>query len=72
MQTLLKEAGEEVYAWLENGAAIYVCGDASRMAADVDKALRDIIMVHGQKTEAEAAAYVDVLTSSHRYQRDVY
>ncbi|MEL7175155.1 MAG: flavodoxin domain-containing protein [Pseudomonadota bacterium] len=72
VQTLLKEAGEEVYAWLENGAAIYVCGDASRMAADVDKALRDIIMIHGQKTEAEAAAYVDVLTSSHRYQRDVY
>ncbi len=72
VQSLLKQHGSEVFQWLEDGAAVYVCGDASRMAADVDRTLRQIIMEHGHKTEEEAATYVDVLTASHRYQRDVY
>lgn len=72
VQTLLKEDGAEVFAWLEGGAAIYVCGDASRMAADVDRALREVIMEHGGKSAEEADAYMEALTAAHRYQRDVY
>ncbi|WP_299968689.1 flavodoxin domain-containing protein [uncultured Roseobacter sp.] len=72
VQTLLQNDGAEVFAWLEQGAAIYVCGDASRMAADVDRALHEIVVAHGGKTEDEAAAYMDQLVALHRYQRDVY
>ncbi|MEL7231337.1 MAG: hypothetical protein AAGJ85_02370, partial [Pseudomonadota bacterium] len=72
VQTLLKQDGADVFSWLEAGAAIYICGDATRMAADVDKALREIIMEHGNRSETEAAAYMDTLSASHRYQRDVY
>ena len=72
VQTLLEQAGEDVFSWLEEGAAIYICGDASRMAADVDKAIRRVIMTHGNRDEAGADAYVDMLASTHRYQRDVY
>ncbi|MEL6952422.1 MAG: flavodoxin domain-containing protein [Pseudomonadota bacterium] len=72
VQTLLKRDGAEVFDWLESGAAIYICGDASRMASDVDTALREIISEHGGKTSDEADAYMDALTAAHRYQRDVY
>jgi sulfite reductase (NADPH) flavoprotein alpha-component len=72
VQTLLKEKGAEVFTWLEKGAAIYVCGDASRMASDVDQALRDIVMIHGARDADAADLYIDALVSTHRYQRDVY
>ncbi|MEE2944573.1 MAG: flavodoxin domain-containing protein [Pseudomonadota bacterium] len=72
VQTLLKKDGKEIYDWLEEGAAIYICGDASRMASDVDKALREVIQEHGGKSAEEADAYMEMLSSSHRYQRDVY
>ena len=72
VQTLLKQDGKEVFDWLENGAAIYVCGDASRMAADVDSALKEVVSQHGGKSDDEAASYMDMLSSTHRYQRDVY
>ena len=72
VQTLLKQDGAEVFKWLEEGAAIYICGDASRMASDVDKALREIVATHGGKTPEEADAYIDQLSATHRYQRDVY
>lgn len=72
VQTLLKENGPEVYDWLEKGAALYICGDASRMAADVDRILREIIAQQGGKSDAEVAAYMEALAASHRYQRDVY
>lgn len=72
VQTLLQKEGAEVFKWLEEGAAIYVCGDASRMAADVDRTLREVIQTHGQKTVEEADAYMDMLSATHRYQRDVY
>ena len=61
-----------MFAWLENGAAIYVCGDASRMASDVDQTLRDIVMTHGARDADAADLYIDALVSTHRYQRDVY
>ncbi len=72
VQTLLKKDGAEVFRWLEEGAAIFICGDASRMAADVDTALREIVAEHGKMSADEADAYMDALIAGHRYQRDVY
>jgi len=72
VQTLIKEQGEEFYQWLENGAYIYICGDASRMAADVDQAIREVISEFGGVDAEAADAYMDKLISEHRYQRDVY
>ncbi len=72
VQTLIKEQGEEFFQWLESGAYIYICGDASRMAADVDKSIREVIMEHGAMDAAGADAYMDKMISEHRYQRDVY
>ena len=72
VQTLIEEQGEEFYQWLERGAYIYICGDASRMASDVDQAIRKVIAEHGNTDQAGADAYMDKLVSEHRYQRDVY
>lgn len=72
VQTLLEDRGDEVFAWLEAGAAIYICGDASRMAVDVEKALLRIIAKGAGTDEAGAQAYLDAMSSEHRYQRDVY
>ncbi|MEM8569817.1 MAG: flavodoxin domain-containing protein [Pseudomonadota bacterium] len=72
VQTLIRERGAEVFQWLEDGAAIYICGDASRMAADVERALLDVIAEHGGLDETAAAAYLAKLSGDHRYQRDVY
>ncbi|MEO0665945.1 MAG: hypothetical protein AAFY97_09475, partial [Pseudomonadota bacterium] len=72
VQTLLEEAADDVFAWLEEGAAIYICGDASRMAVDVEKALLRIIARGTGGDEASAQAYLDDMASNHRYQRDVY
>jgi len=68
---LLENAGE-LWAWLEAGAHFYVCGDASRMAKDVDAALHKIIETIGGKSADESKAYVAKLKSDKRYQRDVY
>ncbi|MER7896491.1 bifunctional nitrate reductase/sulfite reductase flavoprotein subunit alpha [Streptomyces sp. NPDC096046] len=72
VQDRMREHGPELWHWLCEGARFYVCGDASRMAKDVDRALRDIAMAHGGLGEAEAAAYVKQLASDKRYMRDVY
>lgn len=72
VQDLIRRDAVEVFAWLERGAAIYVCGDAARMAADVDRALHDIISDAGGMDATAAAAYVDALVRNHRYRRDVY
>ncbi len=72
VQDRLRERGEELWAWLEKGAHFYVCGDASRMAADVHQALIDVVAEHGKKSEEEAEAYVNQLKKDKRYQRDVY
>ena len=72
VQTRMLSAAAELYAWLEQGAYFYVCGDASRMAKDVDAALHQVIERAGNKTAAEAAAYVQALKATKRYQRDVY
>lgn len=72
VQNLMVEQGAELWKWLEEGAAFYVCGDASRMAKDVDKALHEVIEKHGKKSAEEAAAYVAQLKKDKRYLRDVY
>ena len=72
VQTKIKEQSEAFFAWLESGAYIYICGDASRMAADVDKAIRDVIAEQGGLDDDGVQAYMDKLVAEHRYQRDVY
>ena len=72
VQDRLREQGGELFRWLEDGAHLYVCGDAERMAPDVHRALLDIVMHHGRRSEEAAAEYLDELSSSHRYAKDVY
>lgn len=72
VQHLMEKSGAELWSWFERGAALYICGDASRMAKDVDATLHRIAAEHGSMTEAEAAAWVDSLKAAGRYQRDVY
>ena len=72
VQHKLLENSAELYAWLEQGAIVYVCGDASRMAVDVDKALHSIIEKEGGKTPEEAVAYMAAFKDAKRYRRDVY
>ncbi|XUL91657.1 molybdopterin-dependent oxidoreductase [Streptomyces galilaeus] len=72
VQDRMREHGPELWHWLQEGAHFYVCGDASRMAKDVDRALRDIAVAHGGLDEAEAASYVKQLAAAKRYVRDVY
>lgn len=72
VQHKLREQGAEVYAWLEQGAHFYVCGDANKMAKDVHQALIELVAEHGGKSREQAEEYVDALRSAKRYQRDVY
>ncbi|MFE3043964.1 molybdopterin dinucleotide binding domain-containing protein, partial [Kitasatospora indigofera] len=72
VQDRMREQGPRLWDWLQNGAHFYVCGDAGRMAKDVDLALREIAVNHGGLTEEEAAGYVKQLAAEKRYVRDVY
>lgn len=72
VQHRLREAGRDVYAWLEGGAYLYVCGDAQRMAPDVHEALVDIVSTHGGKSREDAEAWLLELREQRRYLRDVY
>ncbi|MES2625306.1 MAG: bifunctional nitrate reductase/sulfite reductase flavoprotein subunit alpha [Pseudomonadota bacterium] len=72
VQDRMLEHGAELWRWLENGAHFYVCGDANRMAKDVDQALREVIQIHGGLPEHQAAEYVEQLSAARRYVRDVY
>ncbi|NJL91645.1 MAG: molybdopterin-dependent oxidoreductase, partial [Coleofasciculaceae cyanobacterium SM2_1_6] len=72
VQDQMRSQGAELWAWLEAGAHFYVCGDASRMAKDVDQALGDIIQTHGKFTPEESKAYLKKLAADKRYVRDVY
>ncbi len=71
VQNRMRDGAKEIFAWLEEGAHLYVCG-AINMARDVDTALHEIIQVAGDRTKEEAAGYVAQLQSEKRYQRDVY
>lgn len=72
VQTRMMQAANELWQWLEEGAHFYVCGDAKRMAKDVDEALHSIIQTAGGKTADEAVAYVTQMKKEKRYARDVY
>lgn len=72
VQDRMREQGADVFAWLEAGAHLYVCGDATRMAHDVETALTEIIAEHGGRDENGAADYLNQLKKDKRYLRDVY
>ena len=72
VQTRMLEAAGELWLWLEAGAHFYVCGDASRMAKDVDAALHQVAMTAGGLSSEAAVEYIAKLKSEKRYQRDVY
>jgi len=72
VQHKMLACGAEFWAWLQQGAIFYVCGDASRMALDVDKALHSLISTHGNMPAEDAAAYVEQMKKDKRYRRDVY
>ena len=72
VQNRMLENAAELWKWIEEGAHFYVCGDAKRMAKDVDAALHEIIQKAGSRTPEQAAEYVNKLKSDKRYQRDVY
>nr|QXF14403.1 sulfite reductase [NADPH] flavoprotein alpha-component [uncultured bacterium] len=72
VQDRLKENASEVFAWLERGAHLYICGDANRMAKDVHNTLLEIIAEHGKLNAEQAEDYLKSLRSNKRYQKDVY
>jgi len=72
VQDRMRENGAELWKWISAGAYFYVCGDAKRMAKDVDAALHEIIAQHGGMTPEAAIEFVKQLKKAERYQRDVY
>ncbi|MGY4531957.1 sulfite reductase (NADPH) flavoprotein alpha-component [Pseudomonas sp. TE3786] len=72
VQQRMLEEGAALWQWLEQGAHICVCGDASRMAKDVDAALKKIVQLHGKMSAGAATLYVSGMSKDRRYLRDVY
>lgn len=72
VQHRMRENARELFAWLEEGAHVYVCGDASRMAKDVEEALHDIVQAASGAGREKAAEYIATVKAENRYQRDVY
>lgn len=72
VQDKLRQQGAELWRWINDGAHIYVCGDASRMAKDVEQALLDVIAEHGAMDTETADEFLSELRLARRYQRDVY
>ncbi|OCB45258.1 sulfite reductase subunit alpha [Mycobacterium vulneris] len=72
VQHRMRENSAELFSWLQDGAHLYVCGDADRMAKDVDAALHEIVAESGGMDADAAHAYVNDLIKTHRYLRDVY
>ena len=72
VQTRMRQNAAELWRWLEDGAHFYVCGDAKRMAKDVDDALHAVIREVGGRSEDDAKEYVAAMKKNKRYQRDVY
>jgi sulfite reductase (NADPH) flavoprotein alpha-component len=72
VQDRLREHGAAVFAWLEDGASLYVCGDAAGMGPAVHAALIETIEAHGRYSHEDAMAYVRRLAREHRYQRSIY
>ncbi|GIF08380.1 bifunctional nitrate reductase/sulfite reductase flavoprotein subunit alpha [Actinoplanes siamensis] len=72
VQDRMREQGAQLWAWLQDGAHFYVCGDASRMAKDVDRTLHEIAVHHGRLSPEAATAHLEQLAADKRYVRDVY
>ncbi len=72
VQDRMRENAAELWSWIANGAYFYVCGDAKRMAKDVDVTLHEIVAEQGGMTPAAAVDYIKQLKKDKRYQRDVY
>ncbi|MGE7760439.1 assimilatory sulfite reductase (NADPH) flavoprotein subunit [Peribacillus sp. NPDC097895] len=72
VQHRMQEQSRELYEWLQEGAAVYICGDEKNMAHDVHNTLIEIIEKEGQMSHADAQAYLDEMQQNKRYQRDVY
>jgi hypothetical protein len=72
VKTHQDERGAELWRWLDRGAHFYVCGDAERIAKDVDIVLRMVVSQHGGFSEDDADAYVNRMAQEKRYVRDVY
>ena len=72
VQDRMREVGRELWTWLAEGANIYICGDARRMAKDVERALVDIVAQFGARTTDEAVSFVGELKKQGRFQQDVY
>ena len=72
VQHKIAEHADEVWNWLQQGAHLYVCGDATRMARDVETALIDVIETQGKLSRDDAEDYLNEMREDKRYQRDVY
>ena len=72
VQHRMAEPGAELFRWLEDGAFLYVCGDARHMAVEVDQALHRLIRDHGARSDEASRSYVANLKAQGRYRRDVY
>jgi sulfite reductase (NADPH) flavoprotein alpha-component len=72
VQDRMREVGRELWSWLAEGANVYVCGDAKRMAKDVERALVDIVAQHGARSTDDAVSFVGELKKNGRFQQDVY
>src|SRR5262245_10442699 len=72
VQDRMREVGRDLWAWIAEGAHVYVCGDAKHMAKDVERALIDVVATYGVRTVNDAVAFVAELKKTGRYQQDVY
>jgi sulfite reductase (NADPH) flavoprotein alpha-component len=72
VQDRMRENAEDLWRWLQDGAYFYICGDATRMARDVDAMLRRVAMTEGRMDEAQARDWIVALARQGRYLRDVY
>jgi sulfite reductase (NADPH) flavoprotein alpha-component len=72
VQHRIRDDGRDIWEWLTRGAHIYVCGDALRMAKDVEQAFVDVVAEHGKRTPEDAARFIAELKKNDRYQADVY
>jgi sulfite reductase (NADPH) flavoprotein alpha-component len=72
VQQRIREQGEDVWQWLQRGAHLYLCGDAERMAKDVQQALLEVVVMHGGLAVEAATEYLENLRVQGRFQKDVY
>jgi sulfite reductase (NADPH) flavoprotein alpha-component len=72
VQHRMQQVGRDLWSWIADGSHIYVCGDAQRMAKDVERTLVDVIAEQGARSPAEAIAFLAELKRQRRYQTDVY